>query len=439
MANLLHSSQLSAHGSPPHRTGPVLPRVAAFWVVSGATATLLAASSAPSPLYPVYQAQFGFSALTLTAIFAVYVLALLLSLLAVGRLSDFLGRRPVLAVSLVVEAGAMAVFLDAHSVAALFAARVVQGLATGAAVGVVGAYLLDLQPKDGSRLGSLVNSAAATGGLGLGAAATGVLIQYGPHPTRLVFAILTSAFLALALATRLLPETVERKPGVRAALRPRVAVPASARRAFVRAVPTMASTWMLGGLMLSVGGSLLTVVFAQHNHAVVGLIIGWFAGAAAVTSILLRNRTPETMARAGTVLLFAGTVLFAISLAATSLAIFVLGAVTAGAGFGPAFLGAFRTVSQLAQPHERAALISAIYVVSYLAFSIPALAAGVLITDAGLRTTSLAYGIVVALVAAGTLLFETQAARRPGPSPMRAGPAPTPRPGGGCAGQPSSA
>jgi len=388
-----------------------LPRAAAFWTVTATTGVLLAASSAPSPLYPVYQAQFGFSALTLTAIFAVYVLALLLSLLTAGRLSDYLGRRPVLAVALLVEAGAMAVFLGADGVGALFAARIVQGLATGAAVGALGAYLLDLQPVDGSRLGSLVNSAAATGGLGIGAAATGLLIQYAPHPTRLVFLILLIAFVALAAITAVLPETVAAKPGARAALRPRVSVPAPARRAFLRAVPTMVSTWMLGGLVLSVGGSLLAVVFGQHDHAVVGSVLGLFAGTAAVTSVLLRERTPEAMAGIGTAGLLVGTTALVVALATTSLTLFVLGALVAGAGFGPAFLGAFRTVSQLAAPHERAGLISAIYVVSYLALSVPAVVAGLLITDHGLRDTSLVYGIVVAAVAAGTLGYEAFAAR----------------------------
>ena len=306
----------------------------------------------------------------------------------------------------------MAVFLDAHGVLALFAARVVQGLATGAAVGALGAYLLDLQPVDGSRLGSLVNSAAATGGLGIGAAATGLLIQYAPHPTRLVFLILLIAFVALAAVTAVLPETVDAKPGARAALRPRVSVPAPARRAFLRAVPTMISTWMLGGLVLSVGGSLLAVVFGQHDHAVVGAVLGLFAGTAAVTSVLLRERTPATMAGIGTAALFTGTTALVVALATTSLTLFVLGALIAGAGFGPAFLGAFRTVSQLAAPHERAGLISAIYVVSYLALSIPAVIAGLLITDHGLRNTSLVYGIVVSAVAAGTLGYEAFAARR---------------------------
>src|ERR1700730_13906545 len=178
-----------------------LPRAAAFWLVAVTTAMLTAASSAPSPLYPLYQSEFRFSAITLTVIFAVYVFALMASLLTVGRLSDYIGRRVVLAGSLVVEAAAMALFLEADGVVWLVFARIVQGFATGAAIGVLGAYLLDLQPRDRLRLGSLVNTAAPTFGLGFGAVLTGVLVQYAPHPTRLIFAILTSLFVALALAT----------------------------------------------------------------------------------------------------------------------------------------------------------------------------------------------------------------------------------------------
>ena len=292
-----------------------------------------------------------------------------------------------------------------------YAARFVQGLATGAALGVVGAYLLDLQPANGSRLGSLVNGAATTGGLGFGALLSGVLIQYAPDPTRLVWAILTATFLALALITTVLPETVERKSGALEAMRPRVSVPTGARRAFVRAIPTMASTWMLGGLMLSVGGSLLTVVFGQHNHAVVGSVLGLFAVTAAVASLALRDRSPEDTERLGTVALFAGTALFALGIVTTSLTLFVVAAVIAGIGFGPAFLGAFRTVSQLAEPHERAALISAIFVVSYIALSIPALIAGLLISDIGLRDTALGYSLVVATVAGATFAYQTYGAR----------------------------
>lgn len=392
-------------------TRRTLPRAGAFWLVAVTTGALLAASSAPSPLYPVLQAEFGFSAITLTVIFAVYVLALLLSLLTVGRLSDFIGRRLVLASALVVQAIAMAVFLDANGVGALILARIIQGLATGAAVGVLGAYLLDLQPGDGARLGSLVNSVAPTAGLGVGAMVTGVLVQYAPHPTRLVFAILTAVFVVLALATAALPETVQRVPGALAAMRPQVAVPARARRAFAGAVPTMVATWALGGLVLSIGGSLVGSIFGQTNHAVVGVVLGLFAGASAGAAMLARDLCPAAMTRVGTIALAVGTALFIAALAATSLTVFVLASIVAGGGFGAAFLGALRSVTQLAQPHERAALLSAVYVVSYLAFSIPALVAGLLINHVGLRDTALGYGSFVALLAVSTLGYEHFARR----------------------------
>jgi MFS family permease len=235
---------------------------------------------------------------------------------------------------------------------------------------------------------------------------TGLLIEYAPDPTRLVFGVLAALFLVLTVVTAALPETVQRTPGAFAALRPQVAVPARARRAFAAAVPTMISTWALGGLMLSVGGSLLESTFGQANHAVVGLVLGVFALSAAVVGVLARDLSPTRMTRAGTSVLALGTAVFVLALVASSVTLFVIAAVVAGAGFGSGFLGAFRTVSQLAEPHERAALLSAVYVVSYLAFSIPALIAGVLISHVGLRDTSLGYGALVAAVAVCALGYE---------------------------------
>jgi MFS family permease len=383
-----------------------LPRSVAFWLVAATAAAVPAASSAPSPLYAVYQAEFGFSALTLTVIFAVYVLALMLSLLTVGRLSDYVGRRVVLAAALVVDAGAMALFLAADGVGWLLLARIVQGFATGAAIGALGAYLLDLQPTGGSRLGSLLNSVAPTLGLGVGATVTGALVQYAPDPTRLIFAILTALFLALALTTVVLPETVTRMAGAVTALRPEIAVPTRARRAFAGAVPIMVSTWALGGLVLSLGGSILVQLLGQTNHALVGLEIGLFPLSAAAAALVARDLAPRSMARAGGAALAVGVGLFLVALGWSSIAVFVVASIIAGGGFGCGFLGALRSVSQLAEPRERAALLSAVYVISYLAFSAPALGAGVLVTHIGLLHTSLAYGGFVVLTALGALTFE---------------------------------
>ncbi|HST67136.1 MAG TPA: MFS transporter, partial [Mycobacteriales bacterium] len=403
------------------RTEPIMPtlrpssrplaRAAAFWLVGATVVALLAASSAPSPLYQVYQQEFGFSPIELTTIFAVYVLALLVTLLTVGRLSDFVGRRPVLAGALLIQALAMVSFLVADGSGWLLVARTVQGVATGAAVGVLGAYLLDLQPADGSRLGSLVNSVAPGIGLGIGALGTGLLVQYGAHPTRLVFVVLLATYAALILATAVQPETVRPVPGAVAALRPRIAVPGPARRAFAAAVPNMVATWALGGLVLSIGGSVVRSVFGQSNSAVVGLVLGIFAGAGAVTGIVVTSWPPRRIERYGTVTLVAGTAVFLTALAVSSLTLFVIASVVAGSGFGAGFLGALRSLTQLVRPHERAGLLSAVYVVSYLAFSIPALVAGLLITRIGLRDTSLYYGGFVLVAATASLVIGLLAAR----------------------------
>jgi len=145
-----------------------LPRPAAFWILAGLFLMLFFASAAASPLYRVYQARFHFSAVTLTGVFAVYVLVLLITLLFFGSVSDYLGRLPVIITALIFSAIGCVVFLAAHGVGALYAARSMQGIATGLGSGPIGAGLIDLQPA-GSRRAALATSAFSNLGLGLGA------------------------------------------------------------------------------------------------------------------------------------------------------------------------------------------------------------------------------------------------------------------------------
>jgi MFS family permease len=128
---------IQAAGEQSRRTAPA--RAAAFWLVAAVLFLLFFAAGAPSPLYGLYRAQLRFSATTLTAVFAIYALVLLLTLLVFGSVSDYLGRRRVILAALVVTAGACGVFLAAHSVGLLFAARALQGVGVGAATGALGA------------------------------------------------------------------------------------------------------------------------------------------------------------------------------------------------------------------------------------------------------------------------------------------------------------
>ncbi|HWE63751.1 MAG TPA: MFS transporter [Chloroflexota bacterium] len=399
-----------------------------FWVWASLLGLLLGASGAASPLYRVYQAEWHFSATTLTAVFAVYALALLITLLLAGSLSDYLGRRPVIAVALALDAAATMLFLAAHGVGLLFAARALQGIAVGATAGALSAALIERQPA-GTQLGPVVGSAAPIFGLGAGALASSALIQYGPAPTQLVWWLLLAAFVLGIAATLALSEPGTRRPGALGSLRSRVAVPRAVRGTFAAAVPCLVATWALSGLYLSLGPSLAAVLFGSQNRLWGGLVIGLLTASGGTAAILLRNSRPTSAMVTGCLLLLLGVGVTFGAIATTRTAAFLAGTAVAGAGFGAAFLGAFRTLVALAAPGERAGLIASVYVVSYLAFSVPALIAGVVVSQAGLRDTALVYAAAVAMlsaVAAASFLFR-RAYRPPGQPSVQAEVAPQAR------------
>ena len=205
-----------------------LRQTAPFWLVAGVLVLSLFAATAPSPLYRVYQDQLRFSVLTLTAIFAVYSIAVLAALLVFGSVSDYVGRRPVIVVALALNMGGCVLFLEAHSVGLLVAARLLQGASVGAGIGALGAAMIDLQPS-GSSLASVATSAGNFVGQGMGALCTSLLAQYGPVPTELIWWLLLGGFAVAIAGIIAMPEPGGRRRGALASLRPRVGVPPQAR------------------------------------------------------------------------------------------------------------------------------------------------------------------------------------------------------------------
>ena len=396
-----------------------LPRAAGFWLVAGVLFLLLFASGAASPLYGVYQAQWRFSAITLTAVFAVYALLLLLTLLVFGSLSDYLGRRRVIAVALAASAGACGLFLAAHGVGLLFAARALQGASAGAATSAGGAALIDLQP-DRSRRGPVVTSAAVLLGLGAGGLATSALVQYAPAPTQLVWWLLLGASAAAAVAVLAIPETAPGRRGVLASLRPRVAVPRQARGMLAVALPVMIAAPAVNGFYLSLGPSLAAQVLGSPDLLWGGLVIFLVAGTGGAATVAFRGISGPAALLAGCLALVAGAVMTLAAIETASAAAFLAGTAVAGAGVGTGFfLGAYRILTALASPGQRAGLVAAIWVVFYLAFSVPVVAAGVATTHFGLHQTAVVYSAalaVLAAAAAGSFLFRRRSQTRGRPS-----------------------
>ena len=370
----------------------------AFWLLTSLLVTLLAGSSAPTPLYATYQAQWGFSAVTITVIFGVYAVAVLASLLVFGSLSDHVGRRPVLLAALVLQAGVMVLFATASGVSVLLAARVAQGLATGAAVGAIGAGLVDLH----AGRGPVANAAGAMAGTASGALGSALLVQWLPDPTELVYFVMTAIFLLQAAAVVAIAETSPRVPGARRALRPTLALPRRVRGALAIAAPSLVAVWALAGFYGSLGPSLAGLVGDSHSTILGGASLFVLAGSGALTVVAFHRVDPRTFALAGTALVIVGVLTVLWSVSAHDVTAFFVGTAVAGSGFGAGFQGGLRTIVPLAGPAERAGVISLAYVVCYLAMGLPAILAGVLVVHGTVTATAQEFGAAVIALAALT-------------------------------------
>ena len=362
--------------------------------------TFLAASSAPTPLYHLYQEGLHFSAGTLTLIFGVYALSLLAALLTVGSLSDHLGRKPVIFAALVLNMLAMLLFIHADSVAWLIAARTLQGFATGMATAVLGAALLDTDRQQGP----LVNSVAPLLGMACGAMGSSLLVEFAPLPTQLIYWALFALMLVQSLYVWQLPESVSRMPGALASLWPTLHVPPQARRALWLSLPVDIAVWAMGGFYLSLAPSLVRAATGSTSNLIGGGLVAVLTLSGAVMIFSLRNRPADKVLRLGAGLLATGVALILGAVHSASLPLFFLATLVAGSGFGAGFLGAVRSVVPLALPHERAGLMSAFYVLSYLAFCLPSLLAGNLTRSFGLIATTDGYGVVLIILALGALI-----------------------------------
>ena len=392
-------------------------RFTTFAVASVASVAASAAAGVPAPLYVVYQQTYGLSTVVLTGAFAIYILPLLAALLCCGSLSDHLGRRVVAVPALLAGAAGSLVLATVDSAMPLLVGRAVQGLSVGLALSALGAYVVDLEPPAHRGLAGAVTSGAPPGGIAIGALASGIAVALAPASAPVLAFVVTAAVLtAAAVAVLFLPETVARRPGDGAerssttgwsavrSLRPVVRVPPTARRVFPTVCVLVAGTYVLGGFTQALAPSLAVSVldgdglFSGALAVAVYHLVGPIAGLAA-------NRTRAARALTGGAAgLVVGIGGYIAAIAVGSFALYMAGAVVAGAGFGIAFAGAMRILLERSPEGTHAGTLAAIYLYCYLAAAVASLLAGMAVEVWGLAPVAVGVcGAVVAMIAAGAV------------------------------------
>ena len=371
----------------------------AFAGISAAMVAVLVAAGAPTPLLPIYQARWGFPAWQLTLAFGVYAFSLLVAILVIGSLSDHVGRRPLMIAALALDLVAMLVFLLSTSIGWLVVARLVQGVATGAASSALSAAVVELAPPHRKKLGAMMTSLAPLAGLGIGALFSGLLAQFASDAAFDVWLALTVVMALGTLFTLVTPETATRKPGALASLRPRVVLPAQVRRLYLTALPGIVSSFMMMTLFMGLVPVVLVAVFAVHSPLVGALaaFVTFAAGtAAAAFTSAVRPRRLRTL---GTSSLTLGSILFVTAIGAHALPLVWAAALFCGLGLGASFSGTTRGLVPEVEPHQRAGLFTAIYLAGYVTMGISAVVAGLVIGVVGAASMAIGFGAVMAVTA----------------------------------------
>jgi MFS family permease len=363
---------------------------------SFAGAMLIAASSsAATPLYRLYQESMHLTPFWITIVFSIYVASLLAGLLTVGGLSDYVGRRPVILAALLLNAAAMILFAEARDVGQLILARAVQGLSVGTGTTALGAAILDTNRVRGP----LLNSVTAFLGMTAGSLGTAALITFAPDPLHRIYEVLLGLTVLMILLLWVMPESTRRKSGAWASLWPHISVPRQSMSLLVRLTPANIATWSLGGLYLSLMPSVVATTMRVVSPWIGGVVVSALMVTAAIAVAVFRNWPARRLVLTGTSTLSLGVAVSMAGIQQQQVVALLAGTMIAGAGFGSTFSGAFRALLPTAEPNQRAGLLSAFYVQCYLAFSLPAVAAGLSVPLIGLSTAAYLYGAVIIVLA----------------------------------------
>jgi len=205
-------------------------------------------------------------------------------------------------------------------------------------------------------------------------------------------------------------DPISPQSGVWASLKPRLNLPRATHEPLLLAAPVLIAVWALAGFYGALSPMLVKGMLGVNTPLVGGLALFVVATVGGMAVLVLQNRPARQMMMVGAATLIAGMAVVALSLPRSAIELFFLGSLLAGVGFGAGFQGAVRTVVPFAAPHERAGVLSIIFIISYIAMGVPAVAAGWMIASHGniVATAQLFAAVIIGLASTALLASLTR-------------------------------
>ena len=375
-------------------------------LASSIVVAFLAAANAPSPLYERYETAWHASPLIGTIAFAAYAVAVIVGLLCLKELPALLGRRAVLLAAIAGQVLALALFAVAGSFALIVVGRVLQGLASGAALSTLSAAMVESDAEHGT-----VASAASPGaGSGSGALLSGLVVQFLPYPRQTIYLILAAILTTQALFVLRVMPCGQRRPLSWKAVSPQVAVPADAKTTFMSTATVVFAVWGLSGFYAALSPALYGALSRSDSVWQSALPLFALLAAATATTIVLRRLNGRAQTIIGAVAMLVGLGITFAAIESGSTWLYLVASAVAGVGFGAGFQGPMRSMAPQAADDQRQALLSAVFLVAYVGLGVSAVIPGALISSgAALTAVAIALAAALAVLTAPALYAATRA------------------------------
>jgi MFS family permease len=373
-------------------------------------------STLVTPLYVLYEKEFGFSEVTLTLIFAAYSIGNIVSLFVIGRISDQIGRRRTALPAIGVAMVSTVLYLLAAGTAWLFAARAVSGLAIGMASAAASAWIVDLTRHSKEQRGAAFTTGAIFFGLAIAALLGGILAEYAPAPLHLPFVVYLAMLALLAFFVARTKDTVkDRAESVSdVSLKPRIGVPREIRGRFVSPAVTAFAVFAVTAFYAALAPSLLRRDMDVTNLAVGGALVCELFLTAAITALATDAMKARVAMLGGAALLIPAVALLVTAQILQSLPILVIGMAITGVAAALGYRGSLQVINEIAPKEQRAEVISSFAIVCFIGNGLPVIGVGVLssVSSPGIATASLAaVTAVLAVIALATEMGRSRKGR----------------------------
>jgi len=380
-------------------------------IAAAALALLFAGVTIPTPLYPLYREAFGFSGVTLTLIYAVYVIGNMVALLIFGRLSDQIGRRSVSIAAFAFALASTLVFLFAQGTSWLFVARVISGFATGLGAGAVTAWIAELATARRKSATAQIATVANYIGLALGAVMAGLEAAFAPWPLRLPYGVYLLLLLAIVIALMFAPETVKNPTSSlhELSLRPRLGVPREIRVRFVPPAVTAFAVFSLLGFYAALIPNLLSQSMAQTSPAVSGGVVCELFVVAAVAVIVTGKLSSRTAMLGGLGLLVPSLWLLVGAESVQSMPRLLIATALGGISGALGYRGSLAIVNDIAPADRRSEVVSSYLVAVYCGNAIPIVGIGFLSALVSVQLAHVSLAMLVTALAALAFVVARQA------------------------------